>query len=232
MAQAEHEALLKAARGGRVASSGFLEPEAAARLAARLRAAEVGVSVWGGYPGARRRVVTAYPESVPEATAALGARYAEGLGDALELRVALGQHLGKDELGDIVQHPDGLSVIGLERALSALPRALRVGGREVALEPVPLSRVAAGSRKRLQVVVPSLRADALGAKAFGVSRSYFSKGIAAGNVTVNGERASKSSSVEVGDEVHAEGLGRFYLVSVQGETRRGNLKVVLEVERS
>ena len=112
-----------------------------------------------------------------------------------------------------------------------MPGTVNVRGRNVELQEVAVERVASGSRKRNTVIVPSLRVDALGAKAFNVSRSYFSKGIAAGNVTVNGQKAGKSSNAEAGDEVYAEGLGRFSVGSVQGETRRGNLKVDLEVEK-
>lgn len=214
-----------------MAHSSFLEPEAAAALASELRSAEVSVTVWGGYPGARRRVLTAYPDSIPEASTPLAARYAAGVQDESDLRAALRAHLSAGSLGDIIRHQGGLSVIGLARDLEALPERIRVAGREVALEDVPLERVASGKRQRQLVIVTSLRVDALGAKAFGVSRSYFSKGIAAGNVTVNGQRASKASAAEAGDEVYAEGLGRFYLVSVQGETRRGNLKALLEIEK-
>ena len=36
--------------------------------------------------------------------------------------------------------------------------------------------------KRLEAIVPSLRVDVLGARAFKVSRAYFAKGVAAGRV--------------------------------------------------
>jgi len=85
--------------------------------------------------------------------------------------------------------------------------------------------------KLMQAVVPSLRVDALGAKAFKVSRNYFVKGIEGGSVTVNGKVAGKSAEVTVGDEVVARGLGSMKVVSVDGETRRGNLKVSLKVGR-
>lgn len=83
----------------------------------------------------------------------------------------------------------------------------------------------------IDAVVPSLRVDVLGARAFGVSRSYFAKGVAAGRVSVNGERAGKSATAAAGDEVFAAGLGRFYIVAETGATRRGNPKVTLRVER-
>lgn len=80
--------------------------------------------------------------------------------------------------------------------------------------------------------MPSLRVDVLGARAFGVSRAYFAKGVAAGRVGVNGVTAGKSAAVVHGDVVTAAGLGAFAVKSVDGETRRGNLKVTLEVTRS
>ena len=215
-----------------MAHTGFLEPDDAASLVAKLRSAEVGVHVSGGFPGARRRVVTVFPDTIPEATTPLIALYGEGALDTEDFRVALQGSASAEELGDIIQHQNGLSVIVLESAQSTLPETLKVKGVTVTLEQVPMAKVASGSRKRHVVIVPSLRVDALGAKAFNVSRSYFSKGIRAGNVTLNGTKASKSSSAEAGDEVYAEGLGRFAISSVQGETRRGNLKVAIEIEKA
>ena len=186
--------------------------------------------VSGGFPGARRRVVTAFPNTIPEATTPLAVYYAAEAHDEADFRAGLRQHLQEAELGDIVSHQEGLSVITLNKA--DVPDSVRVAGRMLELESISLERVATGSRKEQMVVVPSLRVDALGAKAFGVSRSYFSKGVKAGNVTVNGQAVSKSGSAEAGDEVYAEGLGRFAIISVAGETRRGNLKVNLEIEKA
>lgn len=217
-------------RAGRVAHTGFLEPDDAASLVAALRQAELGVHVSGGFPGARRRVVTAFPETIPEATTPLKAVYAEGVFEAAELRVALLTALSEENLGDVISHQAGLSVVTL--AKTNVPERVNVQGREVALQTVAIEHVSSGSSKRQLVIVPSLRADALGAKAFGVSRSYFAKGIKAGNVTLNGGRVGKSGTVEAGDELYAEGLGRMFIVSVQGETRKGNLKVILDIEKA
>ncbi len=82
----------------------------------------------------------------------------------------------------------------------------------------------------MTAVVPSLRVDVLGARAFGVSRSYFAKGVAAGSVSVAGKRAGHATTLAVGEEVAARTLGTFKLVSVDGSTRRGNQKVTLSVQ--
>jgi len=76
-----------------------------------------------------------------------------------------------------------------------------------------------------------LRVDVLGARAFGVSRSYFAKGMQAGRVSVAGKVASHATTIAAGDEVVARGLGRFVLASDDGATRRGNRKVSLQVFR-
>jgi len=89
-------------------------------------------------------------------------------------------------------------------------------------------------RLTVTAIVPSLRVDVLGARAFTVSRAYFAKGVAAGRVSVTGsttKAADKATTAAVGDTVVADGLGSFTLVSVDGTTRKGNLKVTLAVSR-
>jgi RNA-binding protein YlmH len=165
---------------------------------------------------------------MPEAGPRLVAVWFEGVRDEGDLRAAVrAAGLDAGSLGDVVVDADGAAVVAVAAALPGLLEA-RVGaaaGREV-----PLERLSQGRLRRRDVVVPSLRVDALGAKAFGVSRSWFAKGVAAGRVHVNGKPAGKSADAAQGDEVWADGLGRFRVVAVHGETRKGNLKVTVEVE--
>lgn len=88
------------------------------------------------------------------------------------------------------------------------------------------------AEKKLRVVVvPSLRADVVGAKGFGVSRTYFAEGVKRGKVRVGGKIAMASTPVAAGDLLVAEGLGRLEVKEVLGTTTRGNFKVSLEVEK-
>lgn len=224
--------LSRRALGGRVAFSEFLEPAEADALMAELRAQGVRSSAWGGYPGAKRRVVCALPDAVPEATPQLTALYAAGDVDPDSLRVAAQAVAEAGRLGDGAQHQDGASLIVLAPMPPELISLRHVAGAPVELKEVRPELAFGGNQRSLPAVVPSLRIDVLGARAFGVSRSYFSKGVAAGRVTVNGKAAGKSTSAEEGDEVYAAGLGRFKIDKVEGETRRGNLKVTLSVERA
>ena len=230
MAEEWFAALERAAVGGRVKSTSFLEPDDAASLAAKLREAGVGVHSDGGYVGARRRVITAFPEHIPEASVALAALYYADVAED-DLRVALQRAGLEASLGDALEHQDGVTLIILAADKARALEVTHVAGQSVAPQEVDAAQLGRGSRKAQTVVVPSLRVDALGAKAFKVSRSYFSKGVAGGRVRVNGETAGKSSSAALGDEVYAEGLGRFTVQEVLGETKKGNLKVTLDIER-
>jgi RNA-binding protein YlmH len=205
-----------------------MPPAEADALAAALRRAGVGVSLDGGRPAAERRVVTAHPAEMPAAGPRLVAVWFEGARDEGDLRAAVrAAGLDAGALGDVIVDADGAAIVAVAAALPTLlaARAGTATGREV-----PLARLAQGRLRRRDVVVPSLRVDALGAKAFGVSRSWFAKGVAAGRVHVNGRPAGKSADAVQGDEVWADGLGRFRVVAVHGETRKGNLKVTVEVE--
>jgi len=82
--------------------------------------------------------------------------------------------------------------------------------------------------KELVVVVPALRVDAVGAKGLGVSRSYFQKGLKAGNVLLDGVPAKAKDEVRPGSVIEARGLGRVVVKEVLGRTARGNYKVRLE----
>lgn len=225
--------LLRAARGGRVAFGTFLAPGDADALLARLKDAGVAASAWGGYPGAKRRVVAAFPDEVPEVRPSLTGWYVEGAVHSDELRSAAVQAgVSADRLGDDVLHQDGVTIVTFAPLPDALLSLQHVTGQQVSTTEVPLERLGGGAVRTVSAVVPSLRVDVLGARAFSVSRAYFSKGVAAGRVSVNGVRAGKSASAGAGDEVYADGLGRFQVEAVEGETRRGNLKVRLAVEKS
>jgi RNA-binding protein YlmH len=229
--EGELERLAQAALGGRVAHTGFLEPDDSARLVSALAGRGVPARAWGGFPGARRRVVTAFPTHVPEAGTQLAALYLAGLGDPGGARRALrAAGVPAELLGDAVAHQEGVSLVVVEPADRRLLALTELDGRPVAPRIVALERAVHGSLRRVAAVVPSLRVDVLGAKGFRVSRSYFAKGVAGGKVSVNGRPAGKSSSAETGDEIYAEGLGRLRVLSVDGETRRGNVKVTMEVE--
>jgi RNA-binding protein YlmH len=55
--------------------------------------------------------------------------------------------------------------------------------------------------------------------------------VRAGKVRLRGKVASPKEEMAPGDTLLAEGLGSLRLLEVLGETRRGNYKIKVEVER-
>jgi len=223
--------LAREALGGRVVNCGFLDAGESASLLAELRRWDVGVNASGGYPGALRRLVTVFPPYMPDATTSLTGVYFPGVDDPQALTAALRTAgVARSRLGDVLRHEEGCSIITLLPVDERITRLSSVAGTPTTPQVVPTEKVAGGRKRRIEAVVPSLRVDALGAKAFRVSRSYFSKGIANRKVFLNGKPATKADTAALGDEVFAAGLGRFELTELGGRTRRGNLRVILQVE--
>ncbi len=227
-------ALVQQARGGRVIRTGFLEGTDLDRRA--LAADGVRFAAHGGFSDANRVIYTLYPEHIPnvddpvrvlrlEADVSLDV-------DAEDVRVALA--LPAEVLGDIrADRNDFLlaTTQKMAKQLEAMTELVLQGRtlpvRFVAAEGKLLER---GIKTR-SVVVPSLRLDVVGAKGFGVSRAYFQAGIEGKKVRVNGNIATSSTGVRAGDTLSAEGLGRIEFKRIEGETRRGNIKLELEIHK-
>ena len=142
--------LVKAVHGGKVVSTNFLEPNEAADLAAKLRAQNISVGLDGGFSGANKRVLTAFPSHIPKATTSLSAVYFENA-DKDELIDRINSFGVKPEsTGDIINFQEGLAVVVLSSVKDKL-LALR-GAQEVSL--IDLS---GRKSKTQQVIVPSIK---------------------------------------------------------------------------
>lgn len=217
--------LLKAVRGGKVTSTNFLDPSEADSLAASLKAQDIKVHLEGGFSGAIRRVLTAFPSHIPKATAKLSLLYFETSTKDELITQLQSLKINSDQVGDIISFQEGWAVIVLASVKSKILQFTRA-------QEIKFTDLAKNNAKAKQVIVPSFRVDALGAKAFNVSRSYFSQGIANGKVWLQGKLANKASTAKVEDEIYAEGLGRFRITELQGETKKGNYKIIMEIEKS
>jgi RNA-binding protein YlmH len=233
MSSPDTRTLVQQARGGRVIRTGFLE---GADLDRRALAADgIRFAVHGGFPDAARVVYTLYPEHIPnvdDPVRVLRLETDEPDFDPDDLRVALG--LPPELLGDVREDRQGFLFATTQKGvkqLEATSQLVLLGRtREVRFVPATGQALERGSKTR-SVVVPSLRLDVVGAKGFGVSRAYFQGGIENKKVRVNGTLATSSTPVRVGDTLSAEGLGRIEFKRIEGETRRGNIKLELEIHR-
>ncbi len=232
-------ALVQQARGGRVIRTGFLEGAALDRRA--LAASGIRFAAHGGFTDAERVIYTLYPEHIPNVDDPVRLMQITGDFDRdineTDIRIALG--LPEDQLGDVRSNRDGFFIATtakFEKQLETLT-TLQLQGRLVEasissarLEDLNPAHRAPKTTTRT-VVVPSLRLDVVGAKGFGVSRAYFQAGIEGKKVRVNGNVASSSTPVRTGDTLTAEGIGRIEFKRIEGETRRGNIKLELEIHK-
>ena len=86
-----------------------------------LRDAGVNSQAEGGVTGAARRVLTAFPDHIPEANTPLDGTLCE---TARRAKATCSRRSGppvltKDDIGDVLPHQDGLSVVVLPRAKDA-----------------------------------------------------------------------------------------------------------------
>ncbi|GGR27913.1 S4 domain-containing protein [Deinococcus ruber] len=223
--------LVAQARGGRVVRTAFVEADTLDRRL--LQDDEIRHHIAGGFPDARRVVLTLYPAHIPDVDAGVTVfrlNFETPGWDVQDVAVALrGLGLPEDTLGEMREERGTFLLAATGKAVKALSSLTEVGGRAVDVEEIGAA-AGRGSKTR-EVVVPSMRVDVVGAKGFGVSRAYFQQGVEAGKVRLNGQLARASSDIREGDSLSAEGLGRIDFKRVVNETRRGNYKVELEVHR-
>jgi len=216
--------LVGKARGGRVVASGFLDPEAQEALRTLAARAGLGLAWFGGLPAAERRLGVLHPPEVPEVADPVWVGWLAAE-DPERTAARLRRALDADELGDVRLTPEGVLFAATRTARARLAGAgLDATDPPEGIRPRP-------RRKTRTLVVPSLRVDVVGAKGFGVSRSYFAKGVKAGKVRLRGRVAGAKDEVREGDTLIAEGLGQVTLLRVVGRTTRGNYKVELAAEK-
>ncbi|MCX7802120.1 MAG: RNA-binding protein [Meiothermus ruber] len=216
---------LKKARGGRVVQTPFLEALALEELRRQAQQEGLRLETFGGLPMASRQVAVLFPDHIPAVSDPTTVVFLAFEGDLEALEDRLRALLEPGLLGDLEETQEGFLLVTLPKGLKTLQEA-GFQAKEVAPEQLPRTR-----ERTRSVVVPSLRVDVVGAKGFGVSRTYFAQGVKAGKVKLRGKTASAKDEVTEGDHLLAEGLGSLVVKKVLGQTKRGNVKLELEVHR-
>lgn len=221
-------------------STAFLDPRRLELAEAVLRERPgLSYSVYGGYPGAERNALQVYPSSqvgsLPPVTAVMvswpDGGQEPGHRDLLGAIMALG--LRRDQVGDIVTLQDGNAVVMVLKPLAEFITSNldRVGTLQVSCataEPESL-HLASGEGKEIRGTVASLRLDSLLSLGFGLSRSKVVRLIKAGLVMVNWRPVnSPSTQLKENDLLSLRGRGRLVLEAVEGETRKGRMRLKMK----
>lgn len=202
----------------------------------------VPVTLFGGYDAAERRLACFGCEEadgpaersplVCVKMAPVSARFAERLShrDFLGSLLALG--LRREKLGDILIFKNAgylfcfASVAGY--ITEKLVRVRRTAVRCTVTDAPP--EQSASPPEEQTVLAASLRADALAAAVYRLSRSGAQSLFPEGRVFADGRQiADPSRTVGEGEIISVRGLGRFIFCGVCGETKKSRLKVRVRI---
>ena len=229
----------RAANQHAVKRTDFLDPRQAFIVQSLAnRNGRVNVCFYGGYEDAERtRAVLAPDYRQPEAEeAGIGllsvvsddARFSE-LDHGDFLGALLGVGIKRDKIGDIHVGEGYCHCLVAEEILDYIRLNLHQVHRvRVMTETLPLSelRTAAKPLDELMLTVASLRLDGIVSDVFRLSRAKVLQPIKAGRCKVNwAPEDDPSRPLKEGDVVSFQGFGRFKLLAVEGETKKGRIRL-------
>lgn len=143
-----------------------------------------------------------------------------------------GINITNEMFGDIIFYQGFYYVYLLEDICEFVVKNLTMVGRvPVTLQEVPLDFLRNYEREyeKLEVIVASLRIDAVIAKIIGCNREKVQKKIRDRFVLLNGKILDKTNCLlRDGDIFSIRGMGKYRYRSIVGETKKGNLIVMIE----
>lgn len=223
------------------ANTGFLTPREAA-LCRFLFGNQEGLFPFGGYEGAERQMLVYLPEylemdSLYEEDAPLVCLRATFFnGDTPSHRDFLGALMGegitRGSVGDICVGKGQCDFfVTAEIAPYILQNFTGAGKTKVHLERIPLSEVSVPEpeTKEIKDTVASLRLDSIISSGFRIARSAAAQYVSAGKAAINGFPCEKpDKAVDAGDKISVRGLGKICLRTVNGQTKKGRISVVID----
>ncbi len=238
--QLQFERKLGELQSSKTMSTNFLDPRQLELAEQALQKISVlSYTVYGGYPQAERNALYIFPAQQKPDLPPVGALRVKWEGDenALSHRDLLGAVLAlglrRDQIGDIIMlQGGGAAVLVVDSKAEYISvNLLHVGRLPVnctVIEPNQLP-LAKENGRDIKGTVPSLRVDAVISLGFGISRSRVVLLIKGGAVQVNWRPiSSPSMQLKEGDQISMKGKGRLFIDTVEGETRKGRLRLKLK----
>ena len=205
----------------------------------------IGISIktWGGHNLAERKVVTAYPdfyeledEQLNEASDITVLHITNTARKSLSHRDFLGALMSmgieRDRIGDILIRDDEAVVFICGVIADYIEQELeKVANCRVNIKRLPFVSSAflesfLPKKENRVIIVASMRLDRIIADVYSLSRSEAQKLIRAESVRVNYKtEAASDTQLENGDLVSVSGKGRFEVAGIEGNTKKGNLRL-------
>lgn len=228
-------------RRGIMANTCFLSPREQ-EMARYLFGDAQGLFFFGGYEDAERKMLVYLPEYLEEdalmeddsPVVCLHARFYEGDSPSHRdfLGALMGIGIGRETIGDICvgkQHCDFF--VTAEIAPYLQQNFLSAGRAKVSISPIPLAQatIPEPEVKQIKDTLASLRLDSVISSGFRIGRSLASQYVSAGKAAIDGLPCEKPDKAVVeGAKISVRGLGKIKLTSVNGQTKKGRISVVID----
>lgn len=203
---------------------------------------EIDFLVTGGYDGAERCVMIIYPDYLDPLQLDIPLVALETRGTSQFRQVSHRDYLGaimglgirREKIGDIILHQEGnhhfCHIILHEELRDYIGFHLeKVGSTGVSLKEIPLTQIKPPliEYKEGAGTVKSLRLDAVIGLGFKLSRADAQSFISRELVSVNWEVIPRNHyEVAPGDNISVRGKGRMEILSVEGSTRSGRIRII------
>ena len=203
---------------------------------------EPGLSFFGGYEDSERNMLVYLPDYLDSSflsgedspIVCIEATYFEK--DALSHRDFLGALMGagisRETVGDISTQVGRCNFfITAEMAPYILQNFTSAGRTALHLTQIPLNQITIPEpeTKEIRDTVSSLRLDSIISSGFRVGRSLACDYIHAGRAAINGLPCEKPDKlIPEGAKISVRGLGKIKLRTINGETKKGRISVILD----
>ena len=201
-----------------------------------------GLLPFGGYEGAERQMLIYLPEYLEKDSlyeedsplVCLQATFFDGDTPSHRdfLGALMGEGIARETIGDIcVGKGQCVFFVTSEIAPYIQQNFTGAGRTKVHLEKIPLSEVTVSDpeTKEIRDTVASVRLDSIISSGFRIGRSAATQYINAGKVAIDGLPCEKPDKVvEEGAKISVRGLGKIKLRSINGQTKKGRISVVID----
>ena len=204
--------------------------------------AQEGLFPFGGFEGAERQMLVYLPDYLDKDTlyeqdsplVCLRATFFDA--DTPSHRDFLGALMGagiaRETIGDICVGKGQCDFfVTAEIAPYILQNFTGAGRTKVHLEQIPLSEVSVPEpeTKEIRDTVASVRLDSIISSGFRIGRSAAAQYVSAGKAAIDGFPCEKpDKAVEEGAKISVRGLGKIKLRSINGQTKKGRISVVID----
>lgn len=193
----------------------------------------------GGMFETERKIINIFPNYIEKCSLDIqidAIRITGDIGDLNHkdyLGSLIGLGINRNKIGDILLYEGYVDIVCKKEITDFIMFNLeKIGGKRVDLKEISLNNLIPVKLKYKDMfkIMTSYRLDVYISSCYNLSRNDTMKIIRSGKVRINWKEDVKpSKELKVGDNISVRGYGRSILYSVQGVTKKGNIKAVMRI---